>query len=480
MSFAFFTLEVQKKGPAVQAEGGLTSGWAGLKQLAQLGYDAAMNALSPKDGKADAKGGEAKADEKKPEAQPAGPLAVDVTAARSLARELVAQGHADVNALTDEVFYRVFPWLKGVKLSKGSAEAKAWVEIRDKAASPELKAKNDAAKQKPEEKAKDTPSGGGGSAEDVPSEFHGNGEKAGTSDLYLTQNDNSYEDGEGNWKKSAGSATCNMTAVAMALVSIAGSEEVAKQAVATYLKQRGMRKEATAKCGSQRKSLKSIINNPSLLAKVQLEDLCIAAAVAIGGSLDAVTMTGTMLKMAKKSGLVSGGKAYASTEKMRDPAVLARAKQLLAEGKRVIVGTVGHYVYLTAVLDDGILVHDPAGARIQVSGSPKYLWPGKASGKLGHWDNGLKGAHLQTTLRRVSRNKAVHAAFTQEAAALELKGQARKDAREAVKQAHPGTLNTGENNFYGLDELDTYNCRIRVILEPNEENPEKSQEGGAP
>ncbi|TNF32189.1 MAG: hypothetical protein EP329_11000 [Deltaproteobacteria bacterium] len=479
MSFAFLTPEVQQKSPASQSGGGLTSGWDGLKELASLGYEAAMNALAPKDGKPAADKGEHEAG-KKPEAQPAGPLMFDVSAARAQARDGIARGCQDVNLLTDEVFFALFPWLRNVKLSPGSGEAKAWIEVRDKAAKPELKAAKDAPK-KPEEKAEEKPAGGGTTpAQDVPAEFHGNGQKAGTSDLYLTQNDNSYEDGEGNWSKNAGSATCNMTAVAMALVSIAGSEEVAKQAVAAYLKKRGMRKEATAKAGSKRTSLKKIIDDPSLLAKVQLEDLCIAAAVAIGGSLDAVTMTGTMLKMAEKSGLVKGGKAYASTEKMKDPAVLARAKQLLAEGKRVIVGTVGHYVYLTAVLDDGILVHDPAGARVQVSGSPKYLWPGKADSKLGHWDGGLKGSLLPTTLRRVSRNPQVHAAFTQEAAALELKGQAKSDARAAVKQAFPGTLNTGENNFYGLDELDTYNCRIRVILEPNEEGPEKAQEGGTP
>ena len=178
--------------------------------------------------------------------------------------------------------------------------------------------------------------------------------------------------------------------------------------------------------------------------------------------------------------LVKDGKAYASTEKMKDPVVLARAKTLLAEGKRVIVGTVGHYVYLTAVLDDGILVHDPAGARVQVSGTPKYLWPGSAAGKLGHWDGGLKGDLLPTTLRRVSHNAKVRAAFEQEAAALTLKGQARTDARNAVKQDHGGTLNTGENNFYSLDELDTYNCRIRVILEPNEESKDAGKQGEAP
>ena len=50
----------------------------------------------------------------------------------------------------------------------------------------------------------------------------------------------------------------------------------------------------------------------------------------------------------------------------------------------------------------------------------------------------------------------------------------------AVKQDHGGTLNTGENNFYSLDELDTYNCRIRVILEPNEESKDAGKQGEAP
>ena len=478
MTYAYAPEATQKKSaPAADAEP--QGAFAGLKELASKGYDAAMSALAPKE---DKQGG-GKSEPPKLGPAPSGPLQLNVAEARLRARDWIGRGCTDVNPLTDEVFYAVFPWLRDVKLKGGGPEAKAWVDVRDKAAKPELKAANDAPKKQEEEakKKEDAPAGGGTTpAADIPAEFHGNGKKAGTNDEYRTQNDNSYEDGEGTWKKSAGTATCNMTAVAMALISIAGSEQLAKEAVAAYIKKTGTRNEATAKVGSKREKLTNIVKDPGKLAKVQLEDLCIAVGVALGNSLDAVTMTGTMLNVAKKSGLVKDGKAYASTEKMKDPVVLARAKTLLAEGKRVIVGTVGHYVYLTAVLDDGILVHDPAGARVQVSGTPKYLWPGSAAGKLGHWDGGLKGDLLPTTLRRVSHNAKVRAAFEQEAAALTLKGQAKTDARNAVKQAHGGTLNTGENNFYSLDELDTYNARIRVILEPNEESQDAGKQGEAP
>jgi len=454
------TITSHKPGPAGPAASNAPTQAPGSlkRQLAGLGFDAAAKALeTPSPG--------------------AGGLFVDRGYARLIARDLAARAGGDANVLTDEVFYRLFPWLAGQKLAAKSPEAKAWVEVRDRAVVPELEAWRDT--MKPEKKGSsgasaepETQAGGGA--------ISAAGGKSSTADLYRTQNDNSYDDDLATWKKdSAGGATCNMTAVAMALISIAGSEDVAKQAVALYLRQHGTRDGATAQIGGKRVPLSEVLSDGSLLAKAQLEDLCIAAAVRIGGSYDAVTMTSIMLKVAKKSGLVKDGAAYASTEKMTEPAVLKRAKDLLASGSRVIVGTVNHYVYLTAVRDDGILVHDPAGARVSVSGDPKYLWPGKASDKLGHWDSALgKGSLREVALGRVAHNPEVKAAFTQEAAALSLSGDAKKAAREAVKQDHPGTLNTGANNFYGRDELAEYNCRIRVVMTPNE--GAQSEEGKAP
>lgn len=458
----------QKPGPTGAAASNAESQAPGSlkKQLAGLGFDAADKALEPP-------------------SVGSGSLFVDRNYARLIARDLAARAGGDANVLTDEVFYRLFPWLAGQKLAAKSPEAKAWVEVRDHAVVPELDALRDSMKptggKSDKSETKDTEGANAESdTEAGGAPIYAAGGKSSTADLYRTQNDNSYDDELANWKKdSAGSATCNMTAVAMALISIAGSEDVAKQAVALYLKKHGMRDGATAKIGGKRVALSKVLSDGSMLAKAQLEDLCIAAAVKIGGSYDSVTMTSIMLKVAKKSGLVKDGTAYASTEKMTDPAVLERAKELLASGNRVIVGTVNHYVYLTAVRDDGILVHDPAGARVSVSGDPKYLWPGKASDKLGHWDSALRKDSLrEVALRRVSHNPEVLAAFTQEAAALSLSGDEKKAAREAVKQDHPGTLNTGANNFYGLDELAEYNCRIRVVMTPNE-GPQ-AEEGKTP
>jgi len=453
MPFSFLSPRSSSPNAGQSAEKKKSGGTSWLETIASKGYDAASAALAPKEHKISDSG----------TVGPAG-VHVNMPLARSVARDLIAAGQEELNSLTDQVFYRLFPALNGKKLAGGSPEAYAWMLVMDQAVRPEIHA----AKVKPGPSPLTPVSPVG---PDVgPQEFHGTGDESGTGDAYLTQNSNSYLDDVENWSSGkASGSTCNMTSVAMALVSIAGSEDIARQAVAAFLRKKGLRSGASVKAGGKRVALKSALGDASLLAKVQLEDLCIAAGVALGGNFKAVTMTGTMLSVAKQSGLVTGGKAYGHSEKMADPEVYARAKALLAEGKRVIVGTVKHYVYLTAVRDDGILVHDPAGARVTVAGSPKYLWPGTAASKLGHWDGGLRSEALRrVALRRVSHNPKVRACFEQEAAALDLTGADRKSAREQVKKDHPGTLDTGANNFYGLDELTEYNCRIRVILEPNE------------
>jgi hypothetical protein len=411
-------------------------------------------------------------------------LQLDVGYARYFARDFAQRGVTDEAFLTDQVFYRVFPWLNGQKLAAKSPEAKAWVEVRDKAVRVEVKSFQDQMKKGPDKSDKDKAADEKADAEVVPGEAtinptKGAGAKTGTGDAYLNQNDNSYKHDEESWYNgSAGSNTCNMTAISMALISIAGSEDVAKQAVALYLKKKGPRAGAVAKVGGKVVSMKKIINDSALIAKVQLEDLVIAAAV-IGGGYDAVTSPLTMLNVAKASGLVKGGSAPSKDRDLKDPAVLARAKTLLAEGKRVIVGTVNHYVYLTAVLDTGILVHDPAGARVTVSGDPKYLWPGKASDKLGVWDKAIKSEPLRsTTLRRLSHNPEALALFEQECQALDLSGSEKTAARAEVKKDHPGFIATGANNFYSIEEFAEYNCRIRVILEPTESA--KEEEGQMP
>jgi len=65
-------------------------------------------------------------------------LAVDAKLAKAHARELAGHGLREEIELTDQVFFRLFPWLAGVKLAPKSKEASAWLEVRTLAVRPVL------------------------------------------------------------------------------------------------------------------------------------------------------------------------------------------------------------------------------------------------------------------------------------------------------------------------------------------------------
>ncbi len=423
-----------------QPTGGLLGG------LSSLGYKAAKAALTPL----------------------SGPAKSAFPGLEGLVRGLIAAGRRDENALTDELLYRQYPGLRGMKLKAGSQEAREWLRLRDEVVRPALAAaaREAAAKGDGKSGGASKEAAGGGGAAPQPSAPLGPVAPMGEHEAYYNQNDNSYDDGVSEWAGgSAGKNTCNMTALTMALVSMAGSEARAREAVIALLHKTGVRSGAAAKVGGKKIDLAKALKDPAKLADVQLEDLVIAAAVSITNDYDAVTKTGTILKVAKATGLVTGGKAYASTEKLYDPETLQRARDLLAAGQRVVVGTKNHYVYLVGVRDDGIVVHDPAGARVAVD-SDKYIWPGAPSAKVGGWLGRLKDADRRETLvRRMATNPAARPAMEKVAQIAALKGAERSQALAELKEQFTGSVDTGASNYYSLADLKTYNARIRVVLE---------------
>jgi hypothetical protein len=81
---------------------------AKLRALAGGGYDAATEALKPPAEKQPVVGASG------------GGLKVDKAAAKAMAREVIGRGVSGEAAVTDEVFYGLFPQLAGQKLSAKS------------------------------------------------------------------------------------------------------------------------------------------------------------------------------------------------------------------------------------------------------------------------------------------------------------------------------------------------------------------------
>lgn len=296
--------------------------------------------------------------------------------ALDVVRKLLGEAERNENVLTNEAFWAGHPELRGQKLAAGTPEAQAWLRVRDEVVRPALKT---AVPPKPAA----APVASGGSAKDAkdakpaakpepkpePKDKEAAkpavpGATASSDDKYYCQGDNSYDDDEANWLNgSAAANTCNMTALVMALVSMAGEAKV-REGLAALCRKKGSRAGAKIKAGTRSQLVTTVLKTPALLALVQLEDLAIAAAVKSTDSYKGVTFLGTIMKIAKESGIASAARTAKETEEdLWKPEAREAAKAALAKGQRVVCGTINHFVYLTEVRDDGIVVHDPAGLR---------------------------------------------------------------------------------------------------------------------
>jgi hypothetical protein len=137
---------------------------------------------------------------------------------------------------------------------------------------------------------------------------------------------------------------------------------------------------------------------------------------------------------------------------------------MLADGTRVIVGTVNHYVYLTEVRDDGVVVHDPAGARV-TPGLKGYLFVHAGNGAaIAAEFLKMDATRQATALRRATTNPAAAAVLGELPAVAGLKGAERTAALKQLAAAHPEYVETGRSNFYAAGEFAENDLRLRVTL----------------
>jgi len=216
--------------------------------------------------------------------------------------------------------------------------------------------------------------------------------------------------------------------------------------------------------GGKMVALATALGDATIVSRIQTIDLVTAVAIGRTGDRPDVTEAGTIARVARETGLVT-----ATTEKgaieLSNPKVRERAAQLLANGTRVIAGTVNHYVYLLQIREDGALVHDPAGARVSPGmAGRKFLHSGsvnKIAGEFFDMDSGRR----ETAVRRVSTNPDVAAVVNRLAEAAKLRGAERDKAVGELAAKH-GPMQTGANNFYATSEFAANNLRLRVTLTP--------------
>jgi hypothetical protein len=400
-------------------------------------------------------------------------------------RLLSALGYSDTNALTNLAFWAAHPELFGTKLQPSQpnfAQLSAeWMRLRDgivrtahtaptpASSAPSTTASTTAPATQP---APGTKPADVIAAESPPPRGAG-AAQAGSGDKYFAQGVGRYRDVSDTGAKagqvrvwlygSSGANVCNMTSLTMGLVSMAGEDEVRARMIG-LLRSKGMHAGAQVQVGGNFVDLDTALDDPRTSARIRTLDLVTAVAIGRGGSYKSVTDAGTIARVARDAGIAT--KAQEATGRIRftDPAVRAKAAQMLADGTRVIVGTVNHYVYLTEVRDDGVVVHDPAGARVT---------PGLEGRLFVHAGNGaaiaaeflkMDATRQATAVRRVTTNPAAAAVVN------ELPAIARLDKKEqaaAVKQLakdHPDHVETGRSNFYATSEFAENKLRLRVTL----------------
>jgi hypothetical protein len=266
------------------------------------------------------------------------------------------------------------------------------------------------------------------------------------------------------WKYgSSGANVCNMTSVTMALVSIAGEATVRAKMIG-LLRDKGIHSGAQVAIGDNFVDLAPALDNPAVAPRIKLIDLVTAVAIGPRGDRGLVTEASTIARVARDTGLATA-KEEGGPIHLDDARVRARAAAMLAEGKRVVAGTVNHYVYLIAVRDDGVVVHDPAGARVvpHLTG-PIFLHPRGVEGIAREW-SAADATRRETARRRVSSNPAAAAVVAGLTAIDALPTRPEKTAAlRKLAADHPGTIETGALNFYATSEFKANDLRLRVTL----------------
>ena len=221
---------------------------------------------------------------------------------------------------------------------------------------------------------------------------------------------------------------------------------------------------AQVEIGEKFVDLAAALDDPRVSARIRTLDLVTAVAIGKQGTYKSVTEAGTIARVARDAGIATKARVAAGRIHLADPQVRAKAARMLADGTRVIVGSVNHYVYLTDVRDDGVVVHDPAGARV-TPGLTGYLFvrPGNGAAIANEFlkmDAGRQAA----AVRRVTTNPAAAAVINELPAVAALPVAERAAAAARVGAAHPGHVETGVSNFYATSEFRENDLRLMVTL----------------
>jgi hypothetical protein len=377
------------------------------------------------------------------------------------------------NELTDQLFWLEKPELKGERLQAGSPEAMRWLRIRESVVRPLLRT----------HPTSETTGGWGPTTKTgVPTGMvpvdqvaaastsgSAGATKASVSDKYFVQDVGRYQDSDDKgaarvWSYgSSGMNICNMTTLTMGLVSMAGESEVRTKIIA-LLRSKGLHTGASVQVGDKWVSLAEALDDPKVVERIALLDLVTAAAIGEHGAYQDVTVPGTIARIAKESGLAVGsatvrGQPRLATEKGR-----ALAQEMLASGKRVLAGTVNHYVYLIEVRDDGAIVHDPAGARVEPKlKGPVFLHGGSASSIAREWSR-LDATRREAAVRRVSTNPPAAAVVNRLIEISAMPEDERKADLLHLAKDNPGHIATGARNFYAATEFSDHDLRLVVSL----------------
>lgn len=395
-------------------------------------------------------------------------------------RLLVALGYSDPNALTNVAFWAAHPELFGTKLQPSQpnfAQLSAeWMRLRDGIVGTAHAAPKPAPTTPPaKQPAPGTKPADVIAAESPPPRVAG-ATQAGGGDKYFAQGVGRYRDVADTGKTagqirvwlygSSGANVCNMTSLTMGLVSMAGEDEVRARMIG-LLRSKGMHAGAQVQVGGNFVDLATALDDPRTSAKIRTLDLVTAVAIGAHGSYKSVTDAGTIARVARDAGIATKAKEATGRIRFTEPAVRAKAAQMLADGTRVIVGTVNHYVYLTEVRDDGVIVHDPAGARI-TPGLKGYLFVHAGTGaSIAAEFLKMDATRQATAVRRVTTNPAAAAVINELPA---IAGMDKKEQAAAVKQLakdHPQYVETGRSNFYATSEFAENDLRLRVTLSAN-------------
>ncbi len=439
----------------------------------------------------------------------------------AVARDLITGGQRDENHLTNEVFWQRHPTLRGIKLSSGTPAAREWLRVRNEDVRPALEAsqpvrehaaktvhKPKAALPTAQEEEAATPTAApqvvvkAETAAAVPREAPtpkqaeplpaspaqaevaasapgqatqpllatGMADASAMTERYYTQVGNTYKDSNGAWKNgSAAANTCNMTSLTMAMVSVAGDEKAVRDKICSVLREQGIHAGACAEVPGHKKPIpiKQIIDDPELCAAVKLEDLVTAAGIGKHRGYKGVTSGAAIERVAEAAGM-EASQVWGS---LKNPKERAKAKASLEQGKRIVAHTHNHFIFLVAVRDDGIVVHDPAGMRLAPANEPSFMGCGDAERRARQWAGKMRSPRLrEMALRRASTNPSLLATLQQIAQIVDAKKGGGEDEIAAIKEQIQGHIETGAANFYSLADISEFDVTTRVEIEDKKEN----------